>query len=192
MEVIGKGTIGFTVGKLMTDGQVPLLIPYVRTQEGKKSGVSNSSQNQAAIVGFETFELETLTTIVVFFDNTFSWINAKNVKYNITVENFSENSNLGTRPAVIIRNTRDVVTNGSVNGTEEGDVTELEGGVKAPTNVSIPQNSQNCGDESGHRDDTVVVRDDPYVFENEVSNFLEVCKAELIEIEFSVLTLCRN
>ena len=90
-QVIGKGTIGFAIGKLMPDGQVPLLTPYIRTQKerGVTSSDSSTERQQTAIVGLRLLT-SSLTTIVVFFDNTFSWINPKNIKYNITVENFQK------------------------------------------------------------------------------------------------------
>ena len=191
-QVIGKGTIGFTVGKLMPDGQVPLLIPYVRTQERTRSSVSSIPLNQAAIVGYETFELEALTTIVVFFDNTFSWINAKNIKYNITVENFSEGSNLDMmRSAVITRSTNDMTNRQSIiNESREGDPTEFEREEQGSTAITLSESSQN--DSNLPSDVAAVAGEDPCGFENEVRMFLEICRAELLEIEISVLTLCRN
>ena len=177
----------------MPDGQVPLLIPYVRTQERKRSSVSSIPLNQAAIVGYETFELEALTTIVVFFDNTFSWINAKNIKYNITVENFSEGSNLDMmRSAVITRSTNDMTNRQSIiNELREGEPTESDREEQGSTAITFSESSQN---DSNQQSDAVaaVVGEDPYRFENEVRMFLETCRAELLEIEISVLTLCRN
>jgi len=193
-QVIGKGTIGFTIGKLMSDGQVPFLIPYVRTQEGKKGNSSNVSRNEVAIVGFETFEFETLTTIVVFFDNTFSWINPKNLKYDITVENFSENPTINTlRPPVITRNTGEIEGNECTEYKSEMRNRELKlESEQASNGVSLFETSRIRDDGITQYGDNVAGEDDPYAFESEVRNFLEICRADLMGIQLSVLSICRN
>ena len=75
---VKRGTIGFTIGKLLASKEVPLLIPYARSVE----------KSREPIVGYKTFEFESVTTIVIFFDNTFSWLTPKQLKYCITVESY--------------------------------------------------------------------------------------------------------
>ena len=78
-QVLGKGTIGFTIGNLMSDGRVPHLTPYFRTIENSK----------ISVIGFENFDFSESVNLIIFFDNTFSWLTPKQIKYNLTVEIFS-------------------------------------------------------------------------------------------------------
>ena len=87
---VEAGTIGFAIGKRVSNGTLPVMVSYRRTKEAK--GVSA----QAPTVGLELFDFGSeIVSLVIVFDNNFSWFMPKKLRYCITVEIFSP------QPAVI-------------------------------------------------------------------------------------------
>ena len=165
-EVLGKGTIGFTIGKALPDGQVPLLLPYFRTKEKK---------TQSSVVGFESFDLDNLTTLIVIFDNTFSWINSKHLRYVLTVENFCDISATAMNLPFRIRQSSSSTALNVEQSTEDGHDCLLE-------------QNQNPNE----RDSTPLSDDRDPTLGDEVKTFIEICTVEIPGIESSIFTMMRH